>query len=888
MAAVQERTPRFSIVSAVYNVARYLDEFIDSIERQTFPLDHIEVVMVDDGSTDESPEILRAWQQRRPEMVKVITKPNGGQGSARNAALEHVRGEWVTYTDPDDVLAHDYLAEVAAFLDEYPSTMLVATNRVLFSDRTRQESPHPLQMHFVEGVNHFRNLNYDTGHFHGSAPASFFRTEVLKREHLRFDDRLRASFEDGHFCSVYLLRVPEPLVGFLSTAVYKYRKRDDGSSTLDRSWLDPGRFTNVLEFGYLDLLRAGVERHGRAPSWLQGMVLYELSWYFALEARTYAPSVGYGEVNERFHELFEQICLLLDETGVNSYYATEFPRAWREILSRTGRAEPWHTAFALVDRLDTRQKLMRVTYRFTGELPEELFTVYGKQVEPVHQKIRDIRFFGRTMLHERIVWLPFGTARVVLDGIDLDVRTRAPDRITHRLNETRIEEALDPASRPAPQPDRSPSVVDRAILKLARSRVVRRAFRDAWVLIDRIRNADDSAEHLFIYLRENRPTVNAWFVIARGTPDYKRLRRVASRRVVRHGSLLWKLLMLNCQHLISSHVDESIVVPPKIDRIIEPRWRVTFLQHGVGTADLSVGLNRKNIDLFVTSTRGEHHSIVDDHTAYTMTSREAQFAGLPRFDRLREEANLVPAADRDLLLIAPAWRPWLSTFDPITQQQRIEPAEFASSQFAAMWTSFANSPELRELAERAGLTVALLLHPALQAPARLDTEAHVKVLPFERQNVQQLFARARVLVTDYSAISFDAAYIERPIVYFQFDRDRALGSWRVGRRGYYDYERDGFGPVTITTRDAVAATINAIEKGPEPEPVYLERINLSFPSRDGRCCERVADAIATSTKAAGGSRRRASQAEGTGGPGEDAASAAEPAESDELTSGTVG
>ena len=114
-----QRTPstpaaRFTIVSAVYNVERYLGDFIASIEAQDFPLDQVQVVMVDDGSTDSSPQMLADWQARRTGLVQVITKANGGQGSARNAGIEQARGEWITFIDPDDTVAPSYLSEVDA------------------------------------------------------------------------------------------------------------------------------------------------------------------------------------------------------------------------------------------------------------------------------------------------------------------------------------------------------------------------------------------------------------------------------------------------------------------------------------------------------------------------------------------------------------------------------------------------------------------------------------------------------------------------------------------------------------------------------------------------------------------------------------------------------
>ncbi len=840
-------TPRFTIVSAVYNVARYLGEFIDSIERQSFPLSEVQVIVVDDGSTDDSLEILEGWRRRRPELVTVLSRVNGGPSAARNVGLPHVRGEWVTFTDSDDVLDPDYLSIVDGFLRKHPETQMVATRRIRFKHETGEQSKHPLDRHFVIGSSRLRNLDLDTGHFHGSAPSSFFRGDLLHREQLEFEERIKV-FEDGHFCNRYLLRAPSPLVGYVSDALYNYRHRDDGTSGLDRSWADPGRFTDVIEHGYLALLRDGTQRRGRAPSWLQAMIIYELSWYFKTNEKMSAPTAATGATAVRFHELLAQVCDLLDETGVQTYAATELDPVWRDILQHGYSQLSWHTPFGVIGRIDESQGLMRLTYRYTGELPGETFIVDGEQVEPVHQKIRDVRFFERTMLHERIAWLPFGTVRVVVNGEDLDLGIEEHEAPSHRLTGPAIKAGLDRKAGNVvePLPKRRPAV--RALVRLARSRLVEWYFHDAWVLVDRIFNADDSAEHLFSYLRTHRRRVNAWFVIERDTPDYRRLRSTNGRRVVAHGTLTWYLLMLNCQHLISSHIDDVIVRPRRLVRLRGARpWRITFLQHGVMKDDLSPWLNRKNIDLFVTSTQAEYESVVADHTGYQYTTREARLTGLPRFDRILEAGRRIAPDERDFILVAPTWREWLSSSDRSGNGRHHVSPDFGSSEFCTQWSALLNSPELRELAERTGLTVALLLHPNFQGAAQLDHLPHVRSLQFEGQQVQELFARARVLVTDYSSMFFNAAYIERPVVYFQFDRDRVLSGWHLGRPGYFDYERDGFGPVTRTVDDAIAAVVKAVDNGPDPEPVYLDRIRASFPDRDGRCCERVADAIAAST-----------------------------------------
>jgi CDP-glycerol glycerophosphotransferase (TagB/SpsB family) len=134
----------------------------------------------------------------------------------------------------------------------------------------------------------------------------------------------------------------------------------------------------------------------------------------------------------------------------------------------------------------------------------------------------------------------------------------------------------------------------------------------------------------------------------------------------------------------------------------------------------------------------------------------------------------------------------------------------------------------------------------------MDLPDHVESLSYEGNDVQDLFGRARVFVTDFSSVAFNAAYLERPVVYYQFDADTVLGGGHVGRAGYFDYRRDGFGPVTETSGEAVAATVSALDHGPAPEAPYGERIDLTFPQRDGQCCERVIARVLASDRVRSG------------------------------------
>lgn len=842
--------PLFSIVSAVHDVRAYLDDFIASLESQTFPADRFEVVAVDDGSTDDSLDRLRAWAAGTHLHVRVLTQPNAGQGAARNAGIAQARGSWVTFPDPDDVLEPDYLALVAGFLEREPDVDMVATHRLLLDDATGEVSnTHPLRRFFRDGDVR-RDLAADADVFHGSAPAAFFRTDRIGQGRVEFDPRIRPNFEDGHFCSHYLLGSAAPTVGFVGSARYHYRKRADASSSLQSGRTDPRRFTDVLRHGYLEVLRTAAQRYGAVPEWLQTFVLYELSWYLSSEGTIVRPGTR-GQTAAEFHELMAQIVALLDHDVVERVDLTRLRTPARLVLQHGYSDQPWHEDGVRVSAVDRDRRLVRLAYYFTGEPPAEELEVGGVLRAPAHAKVRDVVVHDRVLLRERLVWVSSrAPVRVRLDGRAVDVRV-ASDAPVQRAVRPHALSRLDPRSGGLlPEPLRPLSPEDRTLLGQAERRSVRRRYADAWVLIDRVHDADDSAEHLFTWLRAERPQVNAWFVVEEGTPDWRRLRKSGhGKRLVGYGSEQWKLLMLHARHVISSHAEPAIYDPPAL-RHLPTDWRFTFLQHGVIKDDLASWLNRKPIDLFVTSTPGEHASITADHTSYVFTEKEAVLTGLPRFDVLREAGSAVPVEERDLVLVAPTWRNWLVRPLEEDSQRRVDIGEeFARSEFVTQWLAVLRSETLEDACERHGVTLAFLPHPNLQPSVpRLDLPSHVRTLPFA--DVRGLFARAALLVTDYSSMAFNAAYLDRPVVYFQFDADRMFGGDHIGRQGYFDYQRDGFGPVTATVESAVSEIVAALDRGRRPAPEHVQRIAATFPDRDGQCRRRAFEAILASTEAA--------------------------------------
>jgi len=117
--------PRVSVVIPVFNLEDYLGEAIDSVLNQTFG--DLEIILVDDGSTDRSREIIAGYRARMPERVKAIFLAHGGAAAARNAGIDKARGEWIAFLDGDDVWRPAKLAEQLQLAAADPRCNFVAS-----------------------------------------------------------------------------------------------------------------------------------------------------------------------------------------------------------------------------------------------------------------------------------------------------------------------------------------------------------------------------------------------------------------------------------------------------------------------------------------------------------------------------------------------------------------------------------------------------------------------------------------------------------------------------------------------------------------------------------------------------------------------------------------
>lgn len=181
-----------SVVIPVYNVERYIEGCLNSVFAQTFT--DFEVIIVNDGSQDHSKNIIAKFQNEYEGKIVYLEKENGGLSSARNMALEHVNGKYITFLDSDDYLAPDYL-EILYTIAEKNHCDVVCSGQNKVNENGEIISK--IQYQLTDGKCLTRRLNIS---------GKLYKTEYVKKQGILFP--LGKTYEDNPFNLVMLFMTP--------------------------------------------------------------------------------------------------------------------------------------------------------------------------------------------------------------------------------------------------------------------------------------------------------------------------------------------------------------------------------------------------------------------------------------------------------------------------------------------------------------------------------------------------------------------------------------------------------------------------------------------------------------------------------------------------------
>lgn len=223
-----------SVVIPVYNVAQYLSQCVESVLSQSCK--ELEIILVDDGSTDDCPDLCDEYE-RNDVRVRVIHKKNGGLSDARNAGMKIATGEWIYFVDSDDWVAHDAIEKLYQFAVENHCDMVQGglyyayQDHLLYRKAYKKEQEHTiLRRHDAmrELIINDRVKNFAWG--------KLYKTELIKD----LDFPVGKYFEDSFWQHLVMDRVDR--YGIIDEPLYFYRQRGDSISGQPSN-----RLTDLLE-----------------------------------------------------------------------------------------------------------------------------------------------------------------------------------------------------------------------------------------------------------------------------------------------------------------------------------------------------------------------------------------------------------------------------------------------------------------------------------------------------------------------------------------------------------------------------------------------------------------------------------------------------------------
>lgn len=899
-AATAGKAYLFSVVIAAYNAGSYLCDAVESLAKQTIGFENVQVIIVDDGSVDNTALKCEELSAKYPESVEWYERDNGGVSAARNYGIQHCKGLFVGFLDADDKISKNAHYEVLKFAARHEGVRVFAMKAQFFGSKSGK---HPLN--YICHKTRMVDLETEFDMYPLSATRSYFHYSAIQGKRFR---------EDVHYTEdsliVHEIMLEQAEFGAMRKPCYYYRKRLSENSASDRSTSDPNWYCATLEKSHLSAFDMAVAKLGSIPQYLQYAVAYDLGW--RLKAKM--PDSLSVEMGTAYRDGIVDLLKLIDDEvilavksfdfglrlfGLSLKHQISLYDVMQTLRSEKGKllcdmstvdkstsvfsiknVEDWCKLsidiVALSDDgdsivLEGRIPELRISSDFVNLEFEANGISYQASIFPhPHNGVTTVfdineecsvrpqlcfraelpSFCDLTVVAKMSVGGGDSTSASLVFGKFARLNSKYPDSAYALLENGQIIslDGDDCSFHVSGEAATGKEIAEREacfckeiagkappiwirMRKRAIDYRISHPDERLWLFTDRVASAEDSGEIMYRYMI-NHPIDNlrVAFVIRKDAPDYERLKELGGEVIAANSPEHFEAVIC-ADKIISSAGDEWVINPlgggyPFLKDLLH--FKFVFLQHGVIKDSIASWLYKmsKNIDLFVTSAPRERQSIIDGDYGYD--AEHVILTGLPRWDAFEGSSG---HASRVIYLM-PTWRDYLSTGFSWNASNLSDVSssteDFTHSNYANFYRSFLTDPKLEALLDRFGYRLKFAPHPRIGSSIGVfsGTE-HVDILMPEAFAYSDAYKEMDMLITDYSSVAFNVAILKKPIIYVQFDSEEFYRK-HTGRKDYYDYEKDGFGPVVKTKDELINQIQIFFETGMKMHPNYAKRVDEFF------------------------------------------------------------
>lgn len=854
---------KVSVVVAVYNVELYINECVDSLIKQSIGFKNIEVILVDDGSIDNSKSICLEYSNKYHN-VKVISQENNGVSSARNKGIKNATGKYIMILDSDDFLSSNTINDLYNFFEKHYNEVDLVTYPIYIYNNMRSTFMKRYKF-FNKGTDVY---DLDEYYYLNQKTVNIIFKNRFENNQL-YNEKMKLS-EDQDFNTEIVMK--KKRIGYVSSARYYYRKIGTGVSKTGNNPFYC--FNDIISFN--EDLTTRYSKNGVIPKYIQNLIMTTFLWRVDMdELFPYAYSgIRYTRAKNRIYNIIKQIDTdiinNLDTNIYNKLYflklsgrkidyeinnTTLYVKCEDEVVykntwisSQVERFELRNNNFYIFSSLMTpfltfeNAKIYLVIKKNSELISTKRINVFPSN--KLKKKCDDINNVCYNLDIELPIKEGYEYSFICnIDELTLPLKFDFNDYTAPRITNDKYSIKYRRNGRNSRFAVEKKTMVsnikywynrDRYIFSVNKKAFIYRFFCRLYKrnkIFDLYSDRNDIIDNAYYQFKHDfsiNDGIKRYYVTDINKNDLnKYFTKEEKKYLIKSYSLKHKLLFLNARRIYSSFVDLQIYCPfNKAVRFYKDikKYKLIYLQHGVLHANL-VNMYSKEfneINKFVISSNFEKNNLINN---YSFSERDLIKSTMPRMKVSSLSNNNV----KNRILFAPSWRKYLIGESRKGKRDLVTHI-FLKSNFYNNINNFLKSKSLNDYLKENNLVLDIKMHPNLSGYNNLFyTNDNIQIID-SNVNLDEY----KLFITDFSSFQFDYIKLIRPIIYFIPDYDEFISGLHTYRKLDLKYE-DAFGPLCKNSTEMIQELTKIIDNNFVMDKKYKDRMINFFYKVDDPC-----------------------------------------------------
>lgn len=859
-----------SVVVPVYNCEKYIRKCVKSILNQDYSdLSKIQVILVDDGSTDKSLEICNKLKEEINKFtIEIISGENFGVSTARNKGIKAAKGKYILFLDADDMISKNAVRKLVKFFNKHYDEIDILTYPIYYYDEKTKIKMDRYKK-FSRGTDVY---DLDGEDYYLIQPNVNVMVKNYFENNILFDTNMKFHEDEKYNIDVIM---PKMKIGYVDEVKYIYRRYGEAvTETKSNPYYCFEDYIGAYEY----YIKKYIKENGKLAKCIQYTIINDFRW--RLEQDKIFPYYLEGkEFNNAINRIKNILKYIDNETIVNNKYIDRYHKIYllklkdikfqintnhlnkftinsnNDILDTIDRIEIVINRFKVkngkiyilaylkspllhfkkpslyIKYIDQKRKTKKEEINLSNSTANlyktniDIAQFYMFEYEIDMDEVRDFEFIIKVDDNNILVTYYFSRYSSIDNKInclkvyDKQYRVQFKNRkffIRKPSTKTRIKDYFRAIKR-----------YKKINPRINFFRMFAKTNKKIWIYNDRI-GVFDNAYLQYKHDVQIEDGIKRYYALDGDINKYKdKFNKKELKNVIKFGSLKHKILFLKSDKIISSFSNMQEFCPLFKNYTYYKdilKYDLIYLQHGVLHATCLRIYSKEftPLDKILISSEFEKNNFINK---YKYSEQDLITCGMPRLDENKQEE-----LPQNKIIFAPSWRNYL-VGKMVNRKRKMNKQKFKQSKYYIEIVNFLRNETLLKVLKNKNIIIDFKLHPIF--------EKYKKCFDFLENDYIKIsigdtkLSEYKAFITDFSSFQFDFVNLERPIMYFVPDMEEFKSGLHLYRELDLKYE-DAFGKLCKTGDELVDQVIKTINNDFKVEEPYKQRMETFFYKVDNR------------------------------------------------------